>query len=198
MKLVTQDESGVLHPTVSGILMTCYHPEEFLPSAFIQCILYKGLKKVLHYQIDARDVTGPLDIQIRDACLFVERNTRVYATKNPTRKETPQFSRNAVFEAITNAVAHRDYSVYGSKIRLHIFLDRIELFSPGTLPNTMSVESLSERQSSRNELICSLLARTPINYEAYGSKREFIMDQRGEGVPIIVIESEELSNRLLI
>ncbi len=66
---------------------------------------------------------------------------------------------------------------------------------PGTIPNTMTLESISERQSSRNELISSLLARCPMNVEAPGSRRSFIMDRRGEGVPIIITESEALSGR---
>ena len=120
---------------------------------------------------------------------------RVYAIKAPNRIETPQFSMNAVFEAVVNAIAHRDYSVYGSRIRLHLFADRLEIFSPGTIPNTMTVDSLSERQSSRNELLSSLLARCPMNVNAIGSRRSYIMDKRGEGVPIIISESEELSGR---
>jgi ATP-dependent DNA helicase RecG len=92
-----------------------------------------------------------------------------------------------------NAVAHRDYSIYGSKVRLHLFSDRLEIHSPGTIPNTMTVESIIERQSARNELITSLLARCPMNVEAPGSRRNFIMDKRGEGVPIIIAESEALS-----
>jgi predicted HTH transcriptional regulator len=97
-----------------------------------------------------------MDPQIREACKFVERNMRVYAVKAPYRVETPQYSMNAVFEAVANAVAHRDYSIYGSKIRLHVFADRLEIFSPGTIPNTMTLDSLSERQSARNELLSSL------------------------------------------
>ncbi|WP_308873580.1 ATP-binding protein [Thiothrix subterranea] len=120
---------------------------------------------------------------------------RVYAIKKPNRIDTPQFSLNAVFEAIVNAVAHRDYSIYGSKIRLHVFADRLELYSPGAIPNTMTVDSLPERQSARNELLCSLLAKCPMNVDAYGSQRNFIMDKRGEGVPIILTESEHLSGK---
>jgi predicted HTH transcriptional regulator len=134
-------------------------------------------------------------VQIREACKFVERNMRVYAIKAPYRIETPQFSMNAVFEAVVNAAAHRDYSMYGSRIRLHVFADRLELFSPGTIPNTMTIDSLSERQSSRNELLSSLLARCPMNIDAPGSQRKFIMDKRGDGVPIIITESEKLSGR---
>jgi hypothetical protein len=59
----------------------------------------------------------------------------------------------------------------------------------------MTIESISERQSARNELISSLLARCPMNVDAIGSQRNFIRDKRGEGVPIIITESEKLSGR---
>ncbi|GAB1484249.1 hypothetical protein MASR2M78_30670 [Treponema sp.] len=57
--------------------------------------------------LHTKDITGSLDIQIRKACKFVERNMRVFAIKAPNRIETPQFSLNAVFEAAVNAVVHR-------------------------------------------------------------------------------------------
>jgi predicted HTH transcriptional regulator len=102
----------------------------------------------------------------------------------------------AVFEAIVNAVAHRDYSIYMSKIRLHIFSDRLELFSPGCIPNTMTIESLPFRQATRNELLASLLARCPVPSGLPNVRREFIMDKRGEGVPIILQASKNLSGRM--
>lgn len=195
MKLIARDEDGIVRATVSGILLASDTPESFISNAFIQAVCYRGTERNAAYQLDAKDITGPLDVQIRDACKFVEKNMRIFAMKAPHRIETPQFSMNAVFEAIVNAVAHRDYSIYGSKIRLHLFSDRLELFSPGSIPNTMTIESISERQSARNELISSLLARCPMNVDARGSQRNFIMDKRGEGVPIIITESEKLSGR---
>ncbi|GAB6059872.1 hypothetical protein JCM31598_29890 [Desulfonatronum parangueonense] len=195
MKLVARDDDGITRATVSGILMASDVPESFMSSAFIQAVFYRGAERNGAYQLDAKDVVGPLDVQIRDACKFIEKNMRVFAVKAPYRIETPQFSMNAVFEAVVNAVAHRDYSIYGSKIRLHLFSDRLEIFSPGSIPNTMTIESISERQSSRNELISSLLARCPMNVDAIGSQRNYIMDKRGEGVPIIIAESEKLSGR---
>ena len=195
MKLIARDEDNVLRPTVSGVLMASDAPESFMSNAFIQAVCYRGTERNAAYQLDAKDITGPLDVQIQEACKFVERNMRVYAIKAPNRIETPQFSMNAVFEAIVNAVVHRDYSIYGSKIRLNLFADRLEIFSPGSIPNTMTVDSLSERQLSRNELLSSLLARCPMNVNAIGSQRSFIMDKRGEGVPIIITESERLSGR---
>lgn len=195
LKLITRDEEGNWYPTVSGVLMATERPADFITNAYIQAVVYRGTERNAAYQLDAKDIHGSLDEQIRDACKFVERNMRVYAVKNPNRIETPQFSLSAVFEAVVNAVAHRDYSIYGSKIRLHLFADRLELFSPGAIPNTMTVDSLPERQSARNELLCSLLAKCPMNVDAIGSQRNFIMDKRGEGVPIILSESEQLAGK---
>ncbi len=111
MKLISKGDDGAMNATVSGILMATDAPETFISSAFIQVVCYRGTERNAAYQLDAKDITGPLDIQIRDACKFVERNMRVFATKAPYRIETPQFSLNAVFEAVVNAVAHRDYSM---------------------------------------------------------------------------------------
>jgi predicted HTH transcriptional regulator len=194
LKLIAPDEDGVLHPTISGLLMASEKPEEFIPNAYIQAVCYNGERQNAE-QLDAQDITGSLDIQIKDACKFVRGNMKTFAIKAPGRLETPQYSINAVFEAITNAVAHRDYSIYGSKIRLHLFSDRLELYSPGTIPNTMTIESLPLRQSSRNELLSSLLARCRMNVNADGSGRVYIMDKRGEGVPVILMESEKLSGK---
>jgi len=107
-----------------------------------------------------------------------------------------QFDMLAVFEAVTNAVAHRDYSMGGSKVRLRLFDDRLELYTPGQLPNTMTPESLPYRQSSRNEVVTSLLARCPVEGDELGTHRSHIMDKRGEGVPIILSRSEQLSRRM--
>lgn len=159
IQLIAVDEDGVLRPTVSGVLMAAEHPQEFIKTAYIQAVCYRGAERNASYQLDAKDITGPLDMQVREACKFVERNMRVYAVKAPNRIETPQFSMNAVFEAVVNAVVHRDYSVYGSRIRLHLFTGRLELFSLGTIPNTMTIDSLSERQSARNELLSTLCWR---------------------------------------
>src|SRR5690606_21768346 len=114
MKLITIDEDGAIRATVSGVLMASDSPELFMSGAFIQAVCYRGTERNAAYQLDAKDITGPLNAQIRDACSFVERNMRIFAIKAPNRIETPQFSINAVFEAVVNAVAHRDYSVYGS------------------------------------------------------------------------------------
>ena len=196
LKLLTQDEDGKVCPSVSGVLMAYEQPQEFLTNAFVQAVAYRGVERNAAGQLDAKDISGPLDFQIIEACRFVFRNMKVYATKGPARQEMPQYSMQAVFEALVNAVAHRDYSIHNSKIRLHMFLDRLEIFSPGTISNTMTIDSLPLRQVTRNELLASLLAKCPVPSEGFSVHRTFLMDKRGEGVPIILSESRKLSGRL--
>ena len=90
------------------------------------------------------------------------RNMQVAARKDPARSDLPQYSEKALFEALVNAVVHRDYSMRGSKIRLSMFDDRLEIQSPGPLPNNLTVQSMASRQSTRNEALTSVLARMPV------------------------------------
>jgi ATP-dependent DNA helicase RecG len=201
LAMARQDEDGVIRPTVAGVLLATHEPARWFPNAFIQAVAYRG-KTILPdpeiaYQLDAADLTGPLDRQILHACHFVRKNMKVAAYKDMGRRDLPQFDFRAVFEAVVNAVAHRDYSMHGSKIRLKIFADRLEIYSPGTIVNTMTIESLPYRQAVRNEAIASLLARCPVgeDQEDFAPHRRFFMDRRGEGVPIIMEESFKLSGQ---
>ncbi|MBQ6926410.1 MAG: putative DNA binding domain-containing protein [Kiritimatiellae bacterium] len=193
LHFIAPDADGTWRPTVGGILMSCPRPEEFLPSAYIQAVCYRGTERNANDQLDARDIMGPLDRQIFEACRFVSRNMRVAAIKSPARIDIQQYAMNAVFEAVTNAVAHRDYSVSGAKIRIHMFADRLEIMSPGGLPNSMAVEEIGERQFARNELVCTCLSRCPLEERFADVDRSRIMDRRGEGVPVIVSASERQS-----
>ena len=195
MKLLAMNDQQEIHPTISGILLCTEHPEEYLPNAFIQAVAYRGTERNAMFQMDAEDIVGPLDTQIIRACKFVQRNMRILAYKNPGRVDVPQYSLAAIFEAVVNAVAHRDYSIHGAKIRLQMFDDRLDLFSPGSIPNTMTIESMPLRQYSRNELITSLLSRCEIPKEHNYSGLATMMDKRGEGIPIIFSESEKLSRK---
>jgi ATP-dependent DNA helicase RecG len=192
--LLIKNDQGDLRASVAGILMCTFHPEKYLPGAYIEAVRYRGVEQDSNYQIDAQRICGPLDLQIEDALKFVRRNQRVSAVKVPDRRETPQFSERAIFEAVVNAVAHRDYSIYGSKVRLFMFDDRLELYSPGALPNTLTIESIELRQSTRNELISGLLTELP-TIESNSVGRKSYMEKRGDGVRIIFRESEKLSGK---
>ncbi len=193
--LLSKEESGAVRASVAGILLCCEHPERFLPNAFIEAVRYRGIRQDSNYQADAQKICGPLDQQIKQVMAFLKRNQTIMATKEPYRIEKPQFSERAVFEAVVNAVAHRDYSISGSKTRFFMFDDRLEIYSPGALPNTVTLDSIALRQATRNELITSLLAETPVAETVGDVGRGFYMEKRGDGVPIILDASEKLSGK---
>lgn len=201
LAMAAKDEQEVWRPTVAGLLMASREPHRYLPGAFIQAVAYAGATVVPEgesvYQRDTQDITGPLDEQIRLACAFVRKNMRVGAFKRADggRVDMPEYDMTAVFEAVVNAVAHRDYSMAGAKVRLRLFADRLELYSPGMLPNTMTPESLPFRQAARNEALTSLLARCPVGDDELARHRSHLMDKRGEGVSIILARSEKLSGK---
>ena len=193
LRITGEDSDGMLGLTLAGTLLCTGTPQRWLPHADIQAVSYAGERTDADYQLDARNIGGPLDEQVDEALRFVRRNMLVRAAKQTARTDRPQFSERAVFEALVNAVAHRDYSMAGAHIRLHLFGDRLELHVPGGLTNTMTPESLHLRQSNRNELIVSLLGRCPA---PSGVGRTRMMDRRGDGVPIIRRECLELSGSL--
>lgn len=202
LQMARRDQHGVLRPTVAGVLMASRDPREWLPNAFIQAVAYRGNRVRPRgwdttYQMDASDISGPLDHQVAQACRFVTRNMKVLGLKDVGRVDRPQFDMTAVFEALVNVVAHRDYSIRGSKIRLRLFDDRLELSSPGSLMKSMTTENIVHLQSSRNNVVTSLLAKCPVSADIpwLETDRDTLMDRRGEGVRVILENSQRLAGR---
>ena len=194
MRNLLVSEGSELRASVAGLLMCHDRPDDYIYNSFIQAVYYRGTKMDANYQIDAQDFRGPLDQQILDAYKFVHKHNQVSARKDIGRTEQPQYSMRAVFEALVNAVVHRDYSRTVSKIRLFMFADRLELSSPGALSNTLTVEKLRYGQATRNELLARLLSELTVedNVGRHVARRYFL-ERRGEGVSIILDESADLS-----
>ena len=188
MGLLEEDECGRLLATVAGVLFCTHEPQRWLPNACITATHYRGNDRTSG-QVDATVITGPLDRQIKGAVDFAVKNMRVAARKVPARVELPQYSAKAVFEAVVNAVAHRDYSVKGGRIKLSMFDDRMEILSPGTLPNNLTIEKMSTRQSTRNEALASVFARMSVGEIPGTEDRLYIMERRGDGFPAIERET---------
>lgn len=195
MALLAPDDAGALLATVAGVLLCTRRPDTWLPNARIMATRYRGTDRASG-QTDALEITGPLNRQIGDAVAFAARNMQVSARKDPARVDVPQYSIRAVFEAVVNAVAHRDYSIRGSAIRLSMFIDRLEIQSPGALPNNLTTESMASRHATRNEVLASVLGRMPVDGIQGADHRRYLMERRGDGVPIIPRDTRELSGRL--
>ncbi len=192
LRLLARDEAGVDRATVAGILLCTPSPQDWVPQATILATCYRGLDRASG-QLDAQEITGPLSAQIADAVRFVVRNMRVAARKSPEREDVSQYSKTAVFEAVVNAVAHRDYSISSRRIRLSMFRDRLEIDSPGQLPNGMTIEAMEASQATRNEVIASVFGRIPVADMAGSGHRRYLMERRGDGVSIIRTQTEAVT-----
>jgi len=195
LRLLAQDEAGVDRATVAGVLLCTQSPQQWLPQAAVVATHYRGDDRASD-QLDSQEITGPLPTQITDAVKFVVRNMRVSARKMPERENLPQYSVDAVFEAVVNAVAHRDYSMRSRRIRLSMFKNRLEIDSPGQLPNGMTIEGMEASQATRNEVIASVFGRIPVGDVPGADRRLYLMERRGDGVSIILKKTQETAGLL--
>ena len=131
---LTRTGSGPV-PTYAGVLLFGRQPQRFLRNAEITLVRYAGPR--MGDEFLRHDATGALPEQIRQAEAFVTANMRRgMRLTGFTRQETAEYPLGVVREAIVNAVAHRDYAIRGDDIRVLMFSDHMEVYSPGRLPGT--------------------------------------------------------------
>ena len=181
---------SVDRPTIAGLLLFAREPQQHLRSAYIEATVYRGRDLSSDDLIHAEQIGGRVDQQIDGATAFVERFMLKPARKPAGREDFPQFEIGAIHEAIVNAVAHRDYSLAGAKIRLYLFENRLELYSPGALPNTLTLQTMPFRVFTRNQLLVHFLAQMKS-----GRTGRAFLESRGEGVRRILDASEKHSGR---
>jgi len=189
-RVLARADEGADRPTVAGLLAFGEAPRTHLPSAYVEAAVYRGIALTSDELVHSEQIGGRCDAQIDDGTAFVERFMLTPARKPAGREDYPQYEIGAVHEAIVNAVAHRDYSIAGSKIRLFLFSDRLELYSPGGLPNTLTIETMPFRVFTRNQLLVTFLSKM----KSRRTGRAFL-ESRGEGVRRILDASEAHSGR---
>jgi ATP-dependent DNA helicase RecG len=175
-------EEGGYRPTNAGILLFGIQPEHFVKSSEIIVARYAG--REMSDAFVREDIKGTLPDQIRRAEAFLVSNMkRGVRLVSLEREEQVEYPVKAVREAIVNAVAHRDYSIRGDEIRVFMFSDRIEFYSPGRLPGHVTVDNIVEERFSRNEVIVQVLADMGfIEHLGYGIDR-MIKLMRDYGLP---------------
>ena len=107
-----------------------------------------------------QDIIGTLPDQIKRAETFLVDHLRKSVTigDKMRREESYEYPMEAARELLINAVAHRDYSIRGDNIRMFMFSNRMEVYSPGGLPGPMTLENLRNERFSRNPIIVQVLA----------------------------------------
>ena len=166
----------------AGVLFFARSVRRFFPEAYITCLLARGTDKV--HILDRKDFDGGIVADIEDALRFIERNTRVaYRIKGLKRQNIPEYPINALREAITNAVMHRDWFFDGANVFVEIYTNRIEVSSPGSLPKGVTLADLGRRSVRRNALVSDLLHRIGFIEKAGTGIRRIRNETRAQGCP---------------
>ncbi len=148
---------GEFIPTTAALLLFGKQPTRFLPQASVKLAHFRGTE-VDGLIVDRKEVFGTLDKIIEDTARFVSNNMRIPARiEGIYREDMPEYPIVAVREAITNALAHRDYSISGQKVAVRVFDDRLEVESPGGLAGPVTLENLGQKRYSRNPLLARLM-----------------------------------------
>ena len=168
LELVTTS-AGYTSTTVDGLLLFGENPDRFLPQSGVRAICYHGTEP--DYAVRAEeDIRGPLtplggigdliEPGIVDRTWdFVRRNTTSTAwLEGAQRHERREYPEEVLREVLVNALVHRDYSIVGTDVMLSMFSDRLEIQSPGRLPNTVTVEGLrSGMRYARNQTLVNVM-----------------------------------------
>jgi len=129
------------HPTVAGIVLFAHDPQCHLPFAQINAARFPGIDSSVD-PLDRKDLKGCLLDLVDQAERFLDLHLRTpHKIRGFEPEPRPELPKEALREAVVNAVAHRDYTVRGP-IRLFIFDDRIEVHTPGKTPNTVTEEAM--------------------------------------------------------
>ena len=148
--------------TKAAILLFGKYPSAFFPQARVRFQRFDGTDmgtgssfNVIK-EVTFDDALPTLIIKVRD---FIRTQLREfqYLGDSGQFKILPEYPEFAWFEGVVNAVTHRDYSVYGDHIRILMFDDRLEIHSPGKLPNIVTVENIKNERFSRNPRIARTL-----------------------------------------
>lgn len=161
-------ETGVLN--LAGLLLFAEQPERFKPQFIVKAIRFPGNDIHTNEYVDSEDFIGPLRTQFDGAMAFIQRNLhKVQAGRGVNAPGVPEIPPVVFEELLVNALVHRDYLV-SAPIRLFIFDDRIEIVSPGHLPDRLTVENIRAGNSIiRNPILVSHVAKGLLPYRGLGS-----------------------------
>ncbi len=155
---------------LAGVLLFAERPEWIKPEFVVKGVRYPGKEIHISEYLDTEDFAGPLPKVYADALAFIMRNLfKVQAGRGVNAPGIPEIPAAVFEELLVNALIHRDYLV-SAPIRLFIFDNRIEIISPGNLPNNLTVEKIRSGISNlRNPVLVSFAAKGLLPYHGLGS-----------------------------
>ncbi len=150
------------HLTNAAILLFGNNPTKFLPQARVRFLRYDGMKKETGQRINIikeKTFDKALPRLLPEIKEFISSQLREFQFLNEQGKfeEIPEYPEFAWLEGIVNALTHRDYSISGDHIRISMYDDRLEIFSPGKLPNIVTLGNMTHTRFSRNPKVARIM-----------------------------------------
>lgn len=172
--LLSESPDGKVYPTVAGVLIFGNEPEQHLFQTGITFCAFLG-EKITDELFDRKVFTATLKENIDNCCDLIRNILPNYPEIiGLERKEKEVYPYKVIREAIVNALVHRDYTIK-SKVRVFLFKDRLEIKSPGRLPNGVTIDQMKVGISEhRNPTLTKFMS-----YYHY-------MEYAGRGIPLIL------------
>ncbi|WP_025745620.1 ATP-binding protein [Kallotenue papyrolyticum] len=179
---LTRAADGAWQPTHAGLLLFARDIERHLPQCEITLVRYRGLS--MSDEFERLDLRDTLPEQARRAEAWLRERMRTGSRLvGLERRDWIEYPPAVVREVLINAIAHRDYAIRGEGIRITMFADRLECYSPGRLPGHVTVENIRDERYSRNEVLVQALSDLGlIERLGYGIDR-VLQQMAAEGLP---------------
>jgi ATP-dependent DNA helicase RecG len=179
------DEQG--RTTLAGLLVFGINPQRYLPEACVSFAHFDG-SEIDEKLIDKQVISGTLDRQVEGTMAVIKNNLLQGSAIQGARAVAEQYLYpDKVFrELLVNACVHRNYAIHGSRIRVFLFSDRIEVISPGRLPSTVTIEKLRRGVS---------YAVNPVLVKFMENLR--FIDKLGRGLPMVYREAVSHGRKVL-
>jgi predicted HTH transcriptional regulator len=177
--------------SLAGLLYFGNNPQQYRPSFIIKAVSFFGNDIAGKDYRDSKDITGTIPELFDRGMSFFKSNLQQKQNKQGFNTIGQlEISKIALEELLQNALVHRDYTKNAS-IRLLIFDDRIEIISPGKLPNSLTIDNIKFGNAVvRNNIIASLCAKT-MPYRGLGSGIKRAMKEEPEVELINDVEGEQ-------
>ena len=154
---------------VAGSLLFARAPQYALPAFIVKAVAFVGTQIEDERYIDSRDIIGKLSDVFQQTLGFIIANTRAAQGEQGFNSPgLPEIPRIVWEELVANALIHRDYFI-SAPVRVLVFADRVEIISPGHLPNNLTIENVKAGNSNmRNPILASFAAKL-LPYRGLGS-----------------------------
>ncbi len=181
---------------IAGALLFGKNVEHRLPAFIVKCVTYPNTDIDEDEYIDSQDISGTLKDVFDDTLGFILRNVkRVQNGRNVNSLGELEIPKIVFEELVANALIHRDYFI-SAPVRIFIFSDRIEIISPGYLPNNLTIANIKNGNSNIRNPILASFATKLLPYRGLGSgirralkaydKIEFVEDRDGNAFKAII------------